>query len=574
MQAHAFRRLALAAAVLVPVQATAQDRPDDPAAAPAATLSTLHGTLQLSIREAIEMGLKNNLDVEVARHDPVIAWQDFRAAWGAYDPVYFSELTYAVRSTPIASALQATSTIDERQFGGQTGFRGKLPWVNATYRLGYAGDRTTTTSSIDVLSPEYTTGLTAELTIPLMRNLIWDQDWTRVKQSRVLFRQSSEDFRRQVMDTVAAIESAYWDLVADDEQLRVARKSVETARALLDQVRTEYEVGVKSRVDVTEAEAGLAQRDFDLIRAENLYRTSMDRLMNEVLGRGLRPGSRLEIVPTDRPQDYILFDIDVEEASRKAFENRPELAVQQEDIARREIELKFRKNQILPQLDFVGTYGVAGLAGDENPNRINFGGPSAETLATNEAINAIAAASPVPVAGFEPLPTEPEPTPPIPVDDGFFNADDDLGADSFSFGGVLSIPLGNGTARRQKTRAEIELRRSRTQLARLRQSIILEVRQAARDLESAQQGIEAAERARVAAEEQLRAEQVRLEQGESTPFDVLQREEALVTAESEKINAIRVYRNSIVGLDRSQGTILKTRNVMLDSDLTTLPGMR
>jgi outer membrane protein TolC len=73
----------------------------------------------------------------------------------------------------------------------------------------------------------------------------------------------------------------------------------------------------------------------------------------------------------------------------------------------------------------------------------------------------------------------------------------------------------------------------------------------------------------VAAEEQLRAERIRLEQGESTPFAVLQREEDLVQAEAAKINAIRVYRNSIADLDRQQGTSLQSRNIVID-DVRTL----
>jgi outer membrane protein TolC len=90
------------------------------------------------------------------------------------------------------------------------------------------------------------------------------------------------------------------------------------------------------------------------------------------------------------------------------------------------------------------------------------------------------------------------------------------------------------------------------------------VREAIRNLESALEGIEAAERRRVAAEEQLRAESIRLEYGESTPFDVLQREEDLVDAESQKILALQLYHTSITALDRAQGTILDNRNIVVE----------
>jgi len=96
----------------------------------------------------------------------------------------------------------------------------------------------------------------------------------------------------------------------------------------------------------------------------------------------------------------------------------------------------------------------------------------------------------------------------------------------------------------------------------------VEVRKAARDILSAQEGIEAAQRAVAAAAEQLRAEEIRLEYGESTPFDVLQREEDLVTAQSQRIAAFQTYRTSLSALDRRQGTILRNRNIAIDQILS------
>ncbi len=503
-------------------------------AAPTQDPATLHGALRLSIEDAISMGLKNNLDVEVSRHDPLATWEDYRSAWGVYDPQAFAELRYESRETPVASSLQASVSLQEREVAGRSGLQGKLPLINATYGLTYEGRQLTTNSTIQDLSPQNNTSLLAEVSIPLMKNLVWDQDWTRVKQGAIVYDISNEEFRTDVMNVVRNIETAYWDLVAFEEQVQVAEKSLETAQALLRQTETQYEVGVVSRVEVTEAEAGVAERELNMIRAENAFRTSQDLLMNEVLGRGLRPGSRLEIDPLSRPDDYIVYQIDVAEATRKAFENRPELAAAQREIDRRTVELKFRNNQKLPQLDLRAGYWLQGLSGSTNPEPSFTGGPRAPTTAPSNYFSS---------------------------HDPWFSGDQ---ADSWRAGGFLSFPIGNRTARHQANKAEIELRKAGSQVARLRQGIILSVRSAARDLESAQEGIEAAERQRLASNEQLRAERIRLEQGESTPFDVLLRERDLVDAESSKINAIRVYRNSVVALDREQGTILRARNIVID----------
>jgi len=88
-----------------------------------------------------------------------------------------------------------------------------------------------------------------------------------------------------------------------------------------------------------------------------------------------------------------------------------------------------------------------------------------------------------------------------------------------------------------------------------------------RGLRSALEGIEAADRRVAAAREQLRAEQVRLELGESTPFAVLEREEVLVDAERQHTGALQTYHDSVSALDRAQGTILRDRGVVVEEAL-------
>ncbi len=522
--------VALLLVILAPRVGVGEEPATDP---PGGTTPTLHGELRLALGEALAMGIENNLDVEIERHAPLIAREDLGVAWGAYDPELASEFGMTDTETPTASALQTGgNTIDQRTWDAESALKGLIPLVGGSYEFGYTADKTETNFAIERLSPRYEAGLLATLQLPLLRDLFWAEPWTNVKRARIGVTTSDEEFRRSLMDVVQEIEDAYWGLVASSEQLRVAEKSLETARALLDQTRTQYEVGVVSKVEVTEAEAGVAEREVVRIRAENAYRTAQDVLIDRVLGPHLTAMSQLEIEPTDDPQTVTIRDVDVEEALGKALERRPELAAARQDIERQEIELGFARNQRLPRLDLVGSYGFQGLSGREND--------------------------------------VPSPFPPTPINVGsrFSSADDDFfsddGARQWSARGIFSIPLGNVRGRHDVRRRELELRRSRTQLLRLEQTIVLEIRGAARDLRSALEGIEAAERRRVAAAAQLRAERVRLEHGESTPFEVLDREEDLVQAESQKIEAERVYHGSVTAVDRAQGTILSRRNIAVE----------
>ncbi len=509
--------------------AQAQDTDTSSIVAPA----VVRGELRLSLADAIASGIENNLGVQVARHDPLISYESSRIAWGSYDPEAEFTARYADDEAPVANALQAAGVNFNETAEGVSSLAGLVPWLNTEYSMSLTNRRSKTNSGIELLRPRNDVEVSFAITQPIMRDLIWNQAWTEVKTSGIRYRTSLEEFRRQLMDTVRNIELGYWELVATDEQERVARKSLEQAGALLEQTKVQYEVGVVSRVEVVEAEAGVAEREFDVITAENRHDRAQDELIERVLGTQLTAESRLEIDPIDRPEDYIRFEIDLDEAARKAFSKRPELVSQRQRIEEQQIQLKFAKNQRLPEVDLTGSIGSRGLSGvGRTDDDLVFGGAT-------------------PTVGSR-----------------YRNAYDDLfqsdGAVQWSVGGVVSIPIGNIRARHRVTQADIELRRSRTELVRLQQEIILDIRTRARDLESAQQGIAAAERRRVAAEEQFRAESIRLEQGESTPFDVLLRERDLVEAESQEIAAFQTYRNSVAELERAQGTILDTRNVLVD----------
>ena len=516
----------LLAAVFAAAAATAED-PTQPrlgSGAPAAPALT--GSLELSLADAIAMGLENNLRIEIERHQPLIAYQDYQASWGPYDPTWVTEFGYASDRTPNSNLILGVTEVATDATGGQGGIRALVPWLNTSLSTVVDTTRSESNTQIQTLSPDYRTGLTVIARQPLLRGLIWNEPWTLLRTNQVLYGASLETFRMNVMDLIQDIEDAYWALVANDERVRVAEKSLEATSALLDQVTTQYEVGVVSKVEIAQAEAGVADREFNLIVVQNNYHTSMDDLIDLVLGPNLTADSSIEIEPTDRPDQTSTYQIDLEQAKQIAFAQRPELEIAQKEIEAREIGLKFAQNQRLPQFDVEGRFGHDGESGQPNP------------------------AAP---AGS-----------PNPIFFGDWTDSFDRQANSYGVRGILTVPLGNIAGRHGVSMAELELRRAYVAKRRVEQDVILEIRKSVRDIASAREGIEAARRGVAAAAEQLRAERIRLEYGESTPFDVLLREEDFVEAESQQINAFQIYRTAITGLDRAQGTILRNRNVQIE----------
>lgn len=485
----------------------------------------------LSIDAAIALGLQNNLDVEVNRYQPYVSQLDAEAAWGAYDPTFTGQVDY-INDQATNTFLRGVNPIplsQQKDVGGNAGLAAMIPYWGATMQVTFDGRRVSTNSLIQSLQPQYESGLTVGGSIPLMRGLIWNQEWTQIKTSRLGYDSDLDNFTTSVMDTVQQIISAYWDLVATKEQVRVAEKSLESNQALLEQTKTQYDVGVVSKVEVVQAEAGVANSEFNLIVAKNTYRNAQDTLIAAVLGPRLHANTMLIFDPTTSPEFTSVKPVDLNAAVGTAFARRPELAAAQRRMDQGEVQLKFAKNQRLPQVDLDVSYRSGGTVGIPRPG---------------------VGANPPPVGRFG---------------DTFGWYYKGNGPDTLRAMGVVSIPLGNITGRKNVSKARIELRRANSQITQLKQQIIVSVRSAARGLLASAQGVEAAERRRIAAEEQLRAEKIRLEHGESTPFDVLQRESDLVDAESQKIAALQSFRNAQATLERQQGTILDTWDISIDS---------
>jgi outer membrane protein TolC len=304
-------------------------------------------------------------------------------------------------------------------------------------------------------------------------------------------------------------------------------------------------VGVVARVLVTQAEAGVAEREVNAILERNLEELAQDRLLETIAAPDAAGYATTQLVPED--PTYIEYLVNEEASISRAMRHRPELAAARRQVEDAEIQLKFAQNQRLPRLDVVASYSTNSLSGSQK----------------------VAAGTPIDT-DFDGIPDSPAPD--LGYEDSGRGGNRDLlrasGARGWTIGGRFEIPIGNRTARHVVTQRDIELRRTRTQLRRIEQTVILDVRRAARNMRSATEALEAAERRRIAQEETLRAEEERLRLGDSTPFEVLEFEEDLAEAERQEIFALQTYRNAIADLERAQGTLLETRSISLETELT------
>ena len=535
---------------LLPGMARSDEAPEPPPAGPPAGIVVmgpqLGSELRISRDDAIRLALENNLNLIIARTGPELAQQEVERAGGAFDPQLFLDHEYGQTQDPFASVVQSfftqpgqeiPTTIDTNDWNYQAGFSGLVP-VGVTYSSSYNMRRLESSSAFAALEPEWRADWSSELRIPVLKNLFSNPASVTVERTEIGLDVSVEDFREDLMDEVRAVEFAYWELGAARAEEVVAQKSLQTARDLLEQTRVQYEVGVVSKVLVTQAEAGVAEREVTAIVALNRAEGAEDALLDLIAVPTMEEFERTSLVVDD--PTFVDYTVDPDVIIRRAMRQRPELQIARKRVEDAELQLRLAQNQVLPALDLVASYRLSGLAGDRKPLVDGSG-------------------------NVVPFPTPPAfPTSSSGANDDWFSASQDR---SWAIGARFELPLGNDVARAELTQRRIELRRASTSQRRVEQDIILDVRNAARVLRNSADSVAASERRRVASQETLRAEEERLRLGDSTPFLVLEFEEDLTESESQVIQSLQAYRNSITALERSQGTLLETRNISLVREL-------
>jgi outer membrane protein TolC len=134
----------------------------------------------------------------------------------------------------------------------------------------------------------------------------------------------------------------------------------------------------------------------------------------------------------------------------------------------------------------------------------------------------------------------------------------------WNVGVTVGVPVFNFAARAERTRARLDVELSQATEAQSRQNIDVDVRTAARAIDTAAKNIFAAKTAREAAEENVNAERKRYENGMSTNFQVLQIQQQLSDARGAELNALVGYNKAIALYHRAVGDLLDTRNISVD----------
>jgi len=464
----------------------------------------------LSLQDAVKTALENNLDIVVRAYDPLRSEAQVIVAESIFDPLLNGTATSSSTQRPSPTAFVSSSKthdfiasfIDPLQTGGK--YQIDLEAFDNAAQSTFSGNTT-----------EFDTSWRVSITQPLLRNFGPKASKTFVVEARNTLGISQSLFRSTVIDTLSAAEKAYWDLNFTLINLKTSLAALQLAQDFLDQNRIKVRVGTLAPIEITQAEAQVADREEAVIIAESQVKTAEDGLRRVMNVPKDSPVWSQPLLPSD-PLPLVEQSPDMESAVSTALQHRPDLEQARLDLKSKEADLAFRRNQRRWGLNLNGSYGKVGIDVD------NYG-----------------------------------------------NSIDDLrrGANKdWQVTMALGIPIGNRQAIASFTDSEYALTQAGKGLETLELAARVQVRDAVRAVQTTLKRVKAAQVNVRLQKEKLSAEQKKFENGMSTSFQVLQFQNDLFTAQVRENLAMVDYNKAQVELERVQGTLLEARHVAVPAN--------
>jgi len=495
-----------------------------PGSQPGGAQAAAPETRRLTIDEAVKLALENNLGIQIARYDPQVDDYSIVQAKAAWAPTFQNTFQKNSQDSPnnsfLAGGLGGKTT--NSSFSNSTGVNQQTPW-GGNYSVSWDASRLTTNSTFTTFSPQLRSGLSFSVQQPIVRNLDIDSVRQQVLVSLKNREISDVALRQTIATTMRTVRNAYWNLAYATASLGVQRQSLELAQESLRNTRSRVEIGTTPPIDIVEAESEVATREEAVIVAEAQIKTSEDNLRALIFDPASPGFWTMTIEAVDLPS-FQAITIDPDTAVRNALERRTDLQRTAKSIEIDDVQIRFLRNQTLPDISAQFDYGLSGLGGLQLVRGVGPFGPGSGTVVGQNGRSFAAT-----------------------VGDLFANR-----YPAWTASLNVTYPIGTSPAEAELARTRIEQNQTQTQLKSQRLQVATQVREAARQVQTNQKRVETTRAARSFAERRLEAEQRKFQAGTSTSFIVFQAQRDLAQARNNELRAILDYAQSVVDLETVQ----------------------
>lgn len=544
------------------------------------------GVLYLTAQDAIALALENDIDLEVARYNPILSqWNLIRSEAGGalpgvpsaagqagsvangqgvagsqaaagvsggggnaggggggnatiaqigpvtqvLDPLIQETSVFSHNTTPEPNATQSVtsalvSSTHVHNISIQQGF---VSGGSAT--LSYSDHYLKENAATDQLNPTSAPSLSLSIQYNLLRGFGEKVGSRTISVNRINLANSDLNFKSQVISTVNNVLNQYYALAADYEDLRAKQSALDTAQQFDDNNKRQEDLGALSSLDVITADSQVASAQSDLAGSQATVLQAELSLKNAISRNGaMDPAlSTATIITLDKitiPDADNLLPLN--SLVEQALANRPDLEVLRSNVTSAEISALGTKNGILPNAVVIGGASDVGLAGPPPAGRKN-----------------------VPLAGGIGTALG-------QVFDREFPTD--------RIGAFVQAPIHNRQAQADYGVEQLQLRQTQLTTQKSLNQVIVDISNNVIAVQQARARYTAAVKNLELQQQLLDAEQRKFLLGASTPFNVTQQQRDLANANSSVISALNGYTSARLALDQATGTTLDANHVSLD----------
>jgi outer membrane protein TolC len=554
------------------------------------------GNLYLTIQDAIALALENNVDIEIARYNPIVsAWNLERAEAGGALPGVPSgssqastvtsgqgvagsqaaagvniggggggssnQTTTVTQIGPVTQTLDPTiqqtglwqhttapqpsailsevdSLISNRKIYGTSFTEGTL--TGGTFTLSYTESYLNENTPTDLLNPSDLPNLDLSFQHNLLSGFGVAVNARTININKIDIKISDLNFKTTVISTVVNVLDLYYGLAADFEDLRAKKNALQVAQKFYEDNKKQVEIGTLAPLDVTTAESQVAASQLALVDSQAALDQQEINLKNTLSRTGINDPLLVNatIIPVDHivvpPKDNLP---PLKDMVATALSNRPDLEAARENITTLQLSALGTKNAVLPSLEVFGSTYNSGLTGV--PRTVTRGG---FTETANSYI-----------------------TGPISTALGqIFRRN----YPSERIGVFLGLDVFNRQAIADQTIDQLTIKQTQLTNNKALNQVVVDVSNQVVALQQARSRYEAAIRNRILEQQLFDAEQKKFSLGASTPYNVVTQQRDLIAAESSEVAALVAYSNAKVALDQVAGTTLSNYHVNMSEALS------
>ena len=456
--------------------------------------------VDLSLEDAIRLSQDNGSQVAQASLQAMISKGAITAADGDFDPVFFSSLNYDFNESASSGLFTPYGITTSRSYSAAQGLRSNLrSGGNIEFRINEGYDNA---SYLD--DTQSNTSMSLSFTQPLLRGAFSMVATANERKAYITHGSDLLSITQASVDSVQAVVDAYWNLSFALADLEVKKQSLVLAENLRDITISKYDVGAVAEVEVTQTRADIASRQDAVLIAQNSVDTNHDTLRRLISAFDNQDDWQIDFNLVSASPPATAVDNDWKDLWNNALENRGDIQKLQLDVDSAQIDFDVAQSNMSPKLDFsaTGTYSAQDYQV----------GSSLDRLLDHE-------------------------------------------SPGYTLGFVFELPISNSLYVGAKIQAKNRLLLAKRILRDQSTDLAQQVRQALHNVNYYSERVTVTAHASNMAQLKLESEQLRLREGASTNYQVLQFQADLAVAQSQQLQTQTEYAKAAVKLDTVQGNV-------------------